>query len=82
MHSCDIYILFIRVDKGWKHVCDSISSAYHSSLRSYRRVQDLLDEVRVIEDRKKDVSHRYPRQQRWQAPKPWSGNRPQPEKER
>jgi hypothetical protein len=34
---------------------------------SYGEVQDLLDEVRIIEDRRKDIFHNHPRQQRGQA---------------
>src|ERR1700735_1018424 len=37
--------------------------------KSYTRVRDLLDEARVIEDRKRDISYTHPRQQRGQPPR-------------
>ena len=54
-----------RVDQFLTTMTPGLSTSLLS--KSYDRVRDLLDEVRVIEDRKKDVSHRHPRQQRGQV---------------
>jgi len=54
-----------RVDQFLTTMTPGLSTSLLS--KSYDRVRDLLDEVRVIEDRKKDVSHRHPRQQRGPA---------------
>jgi hypothetical protein len=44
-------------------------SLYIVIVKSYTRVRDLLDEARVIEDRKRDISYIHPHQQRGQPPR-------------
>jgi hypothetical protein len=58
-----------RVDQFLTTMAPGLSTSLLS--KSYDRVRDLLDEVRVIEDRKKDVSHRHPRYQRGQPSTPY-----------
>ena len=56
-----------RVDQFLTTMSPSLSTSLLS--KSYTRVRDLLDEARVIEDRKRDISYTHPRQQRGQPPR-------------
>jgi hypothetical protein len=53
-----------RVDQFLTTMIPGLSSSLLA--KSYGKVRDLLDEVRIIEDRRKDVFHNHPRQQRGQ----------------
>ena len=55
-----------RVDQFLTTMSPSLSTSLLS--KSYTRVRDLLDEARVIEDRKRDISYTHPRQQRGRQP--------------
>jgi hypothetical protein len=54
-----------RIDQFLTAMIPGLSSSLLA--KSYGKVWDLLDEVRIIEDRRKDVIHNHPRQQRGQA---------------
>ena len=56
-----------RVDQFLTTMSPNLSTSLLS--KSYTRVRDLLDEARVIEDRKRDISYTHPRQQRGQPPR-------------
>jgi len=56
-----------RVDQLLTTILPGLSAPLLS--KSYVRLRDLLDDARIIEDRKKDISYNHPRQWRGQAPR-------------